>query len=395
MPDQLMITCPKCGEQIALTEAFTHEIEEKQRRSFEQTRQKQEEEFRRKLAAQEKEHESAVQTMKKEAEMKARRAAEEELSEKLADLTAQEEENRKKLHEARQKEIEFLKRQRESEEREAGMKVELERRLTEERRTIREELSRKTDEEFKFREREKDHQLEEMRKQIEDLRRKADQGSQQAQGEALELELEERLRVTFPLDTIEPVAKGVKGADVLQKVMNKNVQQCGAILWETKRTKAWSDGWLQKLKDDQRTAKAEIAVLISTVLPRDIQHIGCTEGVWVTDFSSAMGLAIALRNNLLDLAQVRNSLANRSEKMDLMYDYLLGPEFKARVEAIAEAFVAMKDDLDAEKRAMEKSWAKREKLIQKIMHNTAGMHGDLEGILGKTLPQINHLELKE
>ena len=180
-----------------------------------------------------------------------------------------------------------------------------------------------------------------------------------------------------------------------QIVMNASGQICGTIIWEMKRTKAWSDGWISKLKDDQRAGKADIAVIVSTVLPKDVSHLALLDGVWVSDVSTAIGLATALRGNLTELMLSRNSLAGKGEKMELLYNYLLGNEFKLRVEAIVEAFVSMKDDLDSEKRAMEKNWAKREKQIQKVMQSTAGMHGDLQGIIGASLPQIQQLELGE
>lgn len=165
------------------------------------------------------------------------------------------------------------------------------------------------------------------------------------------------------------------------------------ILWESKRTKAWSEGWIQKLKDDQRLVKAEIAVLVTNVLPREINRFGQFDGIWVTDFQSAVGVATALRENLIQLTFVRNSIAGRNEKKDLMYDYLSGPQFRHRIEAIVESFVAMKEDLETEKRAIEKVWAKREGQINRVLKSTAGMYGDLQGIIGSALPDVKVLEL--
>ena len=394
MPEQI-ITCPQCGKKIELTEAFTHDIEEKLRHSFEQSQLQREAEFKRQLEASRHEHESALAGLRKDAEAKAKKAAEDELGASMADLKSQVEENRKKLQDARAKELDYLKKQRELEEREGNFKLEMERALAEQTKVIREEATRKVDEEYKLKDREKDRLLDDMRKQMEDMRRKVEQGSQQSQGEILELEFESLLRSTFPFDQINPVGKGIKGADVTQLVMNASGQVCGTIIWEMKRTKAWSDGWIAKLKDDQRAGKADIAVIVSTVLPKDVQHLALIDGVWVSDMSTAMGLATALRVNLTELMHSRNSLAGKGEKMELLYNYLLGNEFKLRVEAIVEAFVSMKDDLESERRAMEKNWAKREKQIQKVMQSTAGMHGDLQGIIGASLPQIQQLELGE
>ncbi|NNN05218.1 MAG: DUF2130 domain-containing protein [Elusimicrobia bacterium] len=311
----------------------------------------------------------------------------------LEDLKAQLEERTKKLDTAQQQELALRKQQRELEERERSMNLELERRLDEERVKVREDALAKAAEDHHLRDREKDKQLDDMRKQIEDLKRKAEQGSQQSQGEVQELELEEILRSNFRFDEIEPVAKGVRGADVLQRVCSSSGKSHGSILWESKRTKAWSDGWLQKLKDDQREAKADIGIIVSAILPKGINHIGCVEGVWVTDVPSLVGLGTALRAGISQLAHVQDAMAGKGEKMELIYRYLSGPEFRHRVEAIVEAFVAMKTDLDSEKRAMERTWAKREKQIQRVIHNTSGMYGDLQGLIGSSLSPIPSLEM--
>lgn len=311
----------------------------------------------------------------------------------LADLQAQLSERTKQLSDAQEHELVLRKRQRELEERERSLGLELERKLDEERGKIREDALAKSAEEHRLRDREKDKQLEEMRKQIEDLKRKAEQGSQQAQGEVQELELEDVLRANFRFDEIAPVAKGVRGADVLQRVSAPSGKACGTILWESKRTKSWSDGWIQKLKDDQREAKTDLGVIVSAALPKGVGHIGCIDGVWVADFQSFIGLGMALRAGILQLSHVQNALAGKGEKMELIYRYLSGPEFRHRVEAIVETFVSMKGDLDSEKRAIERTWAKREKQIERVIHNTSGMYGDLQGLIGASLSPIPSLEL--
>jgi len=273
-----------------------------------------------------------------------------------------------------------------------GAELRLQKSLDEERRKITEEAGRRAAEDHRLKDREKDKQLADMRAQIEDLRRKAEQGSQQTQGEVLELELEQMLRSHFPADSIEPVAKGVRGADLVQRVASPSGKPCGTILWESKRTKAWSDGWIEKLKDDLRDAKADLGIIVSTALPKDAKRIDLVEGIWVCDFQSCLGLATALRVHLIQLAQARAALTGKGEKMELLYQYLSGPQFRQRIEAIVESFQAMKEDLDAEKRAMDKIWSKREKQIQRVLHGTAGMYGDLQG-LGAALPQNKLLEL--
>jgi len=392
MADQY-ITCPHCGKRIQLTEAFTHDIEEKLQKEFDADTKRKDKEFEKAFEAQQKEYEEKLSREKAKLEKQARKEAEESMSTELSDLKSELEKKSKRLKEAEKKELDFLKRQRELDERERTLKLETERTIAKERRRIWDEASSKVLEEHQVKDREKDQQLVEMRKQIDELKRKAEQGSQQAQGEALELELEELLRSTFRQDDVEPVSKGIKGGDVIQRVNSSTGGNCGSILWEAKRTKAWSDGWVDKVKDDQRQAKADVAVIVSSVLPKGLNRFGNLDGVWVTDFQSVVGLATALRANLVQLYQARTAVVGKSEKMDLIYKYLSGSEFRQRVEGIVESFVTMKEDLDAEKRAMERVWSKREKQIQRVIQNTAGMYGDLQGIIGASLPEIKLLQL--
>jgi len=392
MPDQY-ITCPKCGNKIQLTEAFTHEIEEKLRSQFESEIKKKDNERAKALEAQGKEFEGKLAEERAKLEQQAKKRAEESLATELKDLKEQLEEKAKLLESSRKQELDLRKKQRELEEKEQNLKLELERTLDEERKKIRENAEKKVAEEYRMRELEKDKQLNDLRRQIEEWKRKAEMTSQQAQGEVQEIELETILVQQFKMDTIEPVAKGVRGADIIHRVHDENGHVCGSIIWESKRTKNWGGDWVQKLKDDQRNAKAEIAVIVSSALPKEVNGFGKYEGVWVTDFPSAVGLATALRLNLIDVAHASNALEGKNEKMELIYKYLSGTAFKQRVEAIVESFVSMKTDLDAEKRAMEKIWAKREAQIERVVKNTAGMYGDLQGIIGSALPEMNILKL--
>lgn len=393
MADQY-ITCPHCGKRVPLTEAFTHDIEEKLRKEFDSEAKRKEKEFEKAYEAQQKEYDDKLDREKAKLARQAKKEAEESISTELADLKSELEKKSKQLKDAEKKELEFLKRQRELDERERTIKLDTERTLARERKKIWDEASSKAVEEHQFKDREKDQQLTEMRKQIEELKRKAEQGSQQAQGEALELELEELLRLTFRSDNVDPVSKGVKGGDVIHRVNSSSGgSSCGSILWEAKRTKAWSDAWIDKLKDDQRQAKCDLSVIVTSVLPKGINHFGSLDGVWVTDFQSVVGLATALRANLIQVYQARNALVGKNEKMEVIYKYLSGSEFRQRVEAIVESFVTMKEDLDTEKRAMEKAWSKREKQIQRVVQNTAGMYGDLQGMIGASLPEIKILQL--
>ncbi len=196
------------------------------------------------------------------------------------------------------------------------------------------------------------------------------------------------------MDTIEEVPKGIRGADVIHKVCNHSGQHCGTLIWESKRTKAWSDGWIDKLKEDAREVKAEVAILVSSVMPKGVGGFARIGGVWVCDHSLAVCLAMALRTNLIDIASAKLSASGKNEKMEMLYEYLSGPEFKQQVEGIVEAFTGMRKDLDQEKRAMEKIWAKREKQIERAVKNMGRMYGSMEGIMGRTLPELGVFELE-
>lgn len=350
-------------------------------------------EFEKKLAAKEKEIRASVDAEKKAVEEKARKQAEQAYSVELKDAKEQLKEKSKLLEESQQQELALRKKQRELEEREKSLKLETMRQVDAEKDKITEEAKRQFEEQHRLKDAEKDKKLADMTRQIDDLKRKAEQGSQQAQGEILELDLESRLHLKFPIDDIEPIQKGVKGADILETVKSQLGHVCGKILWESKRTKAWSDTWIQKAKDDQLAAKADLVVIMTEVLPKDVQQFEQTNGVWITDISSAINLAIALRSGMIQVARERESQVGKQEKMEVVYNYLTGPEFKNRVEAIVGSFVSMKAALDKEKRSMEKIWAKREKQIERVIHNISGMHGDLEGMAGKVLPAIKLLEL--
>ena len=208
------------------------------------------------------------------------------------------------------------------------------RKLDAEREKLKEEIEKRLNEQHRFKDLEKEKLIEAMKNQIEELKRKAEQGSQQLQGEVLEIELEELLNKNFPYDTIMPVPKGLRGADVIQNVCTPSGQQCGTIIWESKRTKAWSDAWIDKLKEDQREAKSDIAVIVSIALPKDMTGIGQINGVWVTDFTLAIGLAEALRVTLIEVAKTKTSAEGKSSKMEMLYEYLSGPEFRQQIEGI-------------------------------------------------------------
>ena len=376
MADQkVLISCPHCDKQFSPDDALSHRFQEKYELEF--ATKLQEEKAKLWKVAQEKASEKIKAEMGEES-----KALKEELEEKT-----------KKLEEARQLELTIRKEKNQLEEDRRSFEVEKQRQLDAERDKIRQAVATQMLEEHRLKDAEKERKLQEAMRMNEELRLKLNQGSQQSQGETLELELEELLRQEFPYDEIVPVAKGVNGADVIQKVRDTVGRECGTIIWESKNTKNWSPGWIAKLKDDQRAQKAEVAVLISSVLPADITTFGFKEGIYVTRYDSLTSLAKLLRMTLIDITVTKLSVVGKNEKMEVVYNYLTSPAFTQRVDAIREAFTAMREDLDKEKRAFTQIWAKREKQIERVIDNTIGMRGDLQGIIGSALPALPELEL--
>jgi hypothetical protein len=298
-----------------------------------------------------------------------------------------------KLEEAQKVQTDLLRKQRELDDAKREVDLTIEKRVQSSFAEVRQRAKQEADDGLKLKVVEKEEQIASMQRQIEQLKRKSEQGSQQLQGEALEVELETALRARFPTDCVEPVGKGEFGGDIIQRVTNATGVNCGAILWETKRTKNWSDAWLAKLRVDQRAAKAEVAILISSVLPKDIVTFGRIEGVWIAEPRMAVALAMALRIGLIEIANSKQVQQGQETKMELVYQYLTGSKFRHRVEAIVEKISEMQVDLGRERKAMTRLWAKRETQIQSVIEATVGMHGDLQGIAGKAIQEIEGLEL--
>lgn len=367
------IICPQCKYEIEVTEVLSSQLRGKLQKEFDAEQRRKDEEFAKKAEDLHK-REQALESSKlsidtevqsrlikerarvdQEAAAKARETVAVELKEQQDELA----ETRTKLQEAQKAELDVRKRARELEEQKRELDLTVARQMDEERQKIRDQAKREVTDERSLKEAEKDKVIDDLRKQITDWQRKAEQGSQQAQGEVLELEQEDILRRTFPFDTIEPVPKGIHGGDVLQRVHDTSGLDCGLILWESKRTKAWSDSWLPKLRDDQRTAKAQISILVTVELPKGISTFGYVDGVWITNRACALGLVAALRAGLIEVAGAKRSLEGRQEKMEILYKYLSGAEFRHRVQGVVEAFVTLREDLEGEKRAMQRIWASR------------------------------------
>jgi len=409
--NQQQIQCPKCGASISIDDVLTHQIEDRIRKNFSEAQKAREQELERmkagiearelEIAKSKKDMESViaekvsgqVEAEKLKLVKEARTQAEKEQTAKTALLEEQLKSKDAKLEQATRNEVQLRKEKIQLQEAKQAFELEKMRQLESERKTIQEQATQKAAEAQQY-------IIAQLRKQLtdatvakDDLARKLEQGSQQTQGEVLELELEEVLQDAFLYDQIMPVPKGMGGADIIQKVMDRTGHECGQIVWESKKTKAWSNGWIDKLKEDQRAIKADIAVIVSIVLPDDVKGFAFRDGVWICDIKLAIPLATALRITLESVTHEKALSVGKSEKMEILYEYLTGVEFKQRIEAIVEAFCTMNEGLQKERRAFEKIWCEREKQLNKVMKNTIGMYGDLSGLV--TLPAIKRLELGE
>jgi hypothetical protein len=409
------VVCPQCKTEIKLTESLAAPLLESIRRDYEQRlTQKDADMAKREKALHEREailqkqkesmDEQVAQKMQQE---QARIAAEEgkkaklavgnELNQKVQEINDLQDILKQrdiKLADAQKAQADLIRKQRELDDAKRELELTVEKRVQTDLAAARETAKKEAEDEMKLKVMEAEQTITSMQRQIEDLKRRAEQGSQQLQGEVQELELEALLGTRFPRDTIQPVPKGEFGGDILHRVIGPLGQQCGTILWESKRTKNWSDGWLPKLREDQRAAKAEIAVIVSQVLPKDVETFGLVDQVWVAHPKLALPVAIALRQTLIEIACARQASEGQQTKMEMVYQYLTGPRFRHRIQAIVEAFSSMREDLDRERKAITKQWSKREEQIDRVMQATVGMYGDLQGIAGKTLQEIEGLEFQ-
>jgi len=406
--DNQTIKCPYCNKEFPLTETISKQLREEISKEFEEKNKKRdidiaereknlsvkEEEIKIAKKSLEEEIEAKVKMATDDIKKKAKQEAVKEVSLEIEEFKEQIEDKDKKLEEAAKAELSLRKKARELEESKKNIELEVARKVDEERENIKDSALKSVEESHRLKVKEKDKKIEEMTDQIIELKRKAEQGSQQTQGEVLEIELEDILNSNFTSDNIKPVPKGIKGADVLQEVISPSGQHCGTILWESKRTKTWSDNWIEKLKEDQREAKADTAVLVSITLPKGCKDFSSLSGVWVICFDLVIALATVLRTSLLQISNIKLSSIGKNEKMEILYKYLSGPEFSQRVESIIETFKDMKDGLEQEKRAINKIWAKRDKQIERVINSTSGMYGDMQGIIGaSSMQKIEALEL--
>jgi hypothetical protein len=410
------IECPRCGEEIKLTESLAAPLVAAVRVQYEKKLKAQDKEIADREAAV---YRQAAQLERREkgidgqvaeqvqAQLKSERraiaAAEgkkareslkddmEEQARALEQEKARSEALENKVATAQAAQAELLRKERELDDAKREVALKVERGIQDGLDEVRKKAAIEAQQTIELQVRDRDHKIAELTSQIGELKRKAEQGSQQSQGEVLELMLEQNLQARFTQDLIEPIAKGESGADILQHVRDDSGQTCGTILWESKRTKNWQDSWLAKLRTDQRAAGADLAVIVSQALPKGVSHFDHVDSVWVSSIACILPIATALRQALIQLAFARRAGEGQETKVQQVYAYLTGPRFRQRVETIVEKFTDMHDDLEKERKVITKQWAKREEQIRLVLEATAGMYGDLQGIAGQSLQEIEAL----
>jgi hypothetical protein len=382
-----MIKCTICDGEFELTEALSKDIEKSL------------------LTTERAKHAAELEKAKNEAEEsktkaiadlteKANKEATEKLELKIQEAHKEAEESKKESRELKEELTKVLQQLRESNKAKENAELDMQKKLNAETTKIEEEATKRADDKYQLKMAEKDKKLADTQKALSEAQRKAEQGSQQTQGEVLELELENRLREEFPSDEIEEVKKGQRGADIKQIVRNHKGESCGIILWETKNGK-WQPSWIAKFKQDIRTAGANIGVLVSQEIPPDIGDMKHAEGsVWVVSPKLAVQLAVALRATILQVFSANTMSANKDQMMESLYQFLVGPEFKHRVEAMIESYTTLQNEIEKEKRSYALKWSRQEKALRSVIDNTIGMYGDLQGITNRALPVIKTLELK-
>ena len=382
------IKCPNCGHLFEPNDAIRDEVQKELRQKMMEWQTQKQKEF-----------ETEKTKIQKETEEALRKNIASDFENKLRLLEQNNKDNEEKLKEARQQQLEILKKEQDLKNKEAELEISVQKKLQQEREKLSDEI-RKLEEqriaaketEFHLRLKEMEKQLDDQRKLAEEMRRKAEQGSMQLQGEVQELALEEMLRAAFPFDLIAEVGKGVRGADCIQTVRNSFGQVCGKIIYESKRTKDFGGDWIEKLKADMRSQGADVAVIVTQAMPKDMNQFGEKDGVWVCSFSEVKAVVHMLRDGIIKISTALKSQDNKGDKMHLLYDYLTSSEFAEQWKAIREGFMSMKLSIQKERDAMEKLWKAREKQLEKVLLNAAHVRGSVEGIAGMNSVDLNLLE---
>ncbi len=386
------IKCPNCGHQFEPSDAIREEVEKELRSKAADWQKKKNDEFLLKLEEEKKKIQSSL-------EENLRKNIAADFENKLKMLEQNNKDNEEKLKLARQQQLEFLKKEQELINKEAELELSVQKKIQEEReklsveiRKLEEQRNAAKETEFQLRLKEMEEKLEAQKKLAEEMKRKAEQGSMQSQGEVQELLLEEMLRTAFPFDVITEVGKGVRGADCIQTVRNGFGQECGKIIFESKRTKDFANDWIEKLKADMRNQGADVAVIVTQALPKDMSSFGEKDGVWICSFSEAKAVVHMLRDGIIKISTALKTQDNKGDKMHMLYDYLTSSEFAEQWKAIREGFLSMKLSIQRERDAMEKLWKQREKQLEKVLLNAAHVRGSIEGIAGMEAIDLNLLE---
>ncbi len=382
MQDQII--CPHCHQHIPLTQALTQQIAGTyQARIDELNKLREDDKSKYTQWAKIRIEEERVKAIK-ETESQVRQKITDELQLQIKNTKNESEELKKQKAEMQNQVLELHKTVRALQDAGKEKELELTKRFQDEQEKFRTQEQQRAKEAVQLQLLEKEKKINDVMKMNEELKRKLEQGSQQTQGEMLELALESFLKREFPFDSIKPVPKGVSGADLVQEVYTRTGQLCGTILWETKRTKSWSNQWIGKLKADQRNVKSELAVIISEMIPEGLTHFGCIDGVWIGKFDFVSGIAYALRAQLIEIAQVRSAQQGKNGKTEELFEYITSTAFRQRIEAIVEAFTGMQGEIEKEKRWFTQKWAREEKNIRSVIDMTIGMKGELQSITGAT-----------
>jgi hypothetical protein len=393
------IKCPNCGHEFEPTDVVREEIKKELNIKAE--------EWRKKLSKEFAEEKVKLQQQLADEKIKAQQQIEESLRKRITSdyenklnlLQQEQKENLEKLKEARQKEAEYLRKEMDLKNREAEIDITVQKqlqrdreKLTEDIRKIEEQKVAAKETEYQLRMKELEKQLDDQKKLAEEMRRKAEQGSSQLQGEVQELALEEMLRTAFPFDVISEVGKGKRGADCIQTVRNNFGQECGKIIYESKRATSWGTDWIEKLKADMRANSADIAVIVTRTMPKDMDCFGIKDGVWICSFSEVKPMAAMLRDGVMRVYAAAKTHDNRGDKMQLLYDYLLSNEFAEQWKAIREGFASMKMSIQKEREAMERLWKAREKQLEKVLLSAAHIRGSIEGIAGQNAVNLELMD---
>jgi hypothetical protein len=392
------IECPKCRHQFDPGEAFSKNIKEDLRKQFEAERsallqnlelqrdtlEKQQQEFEAKRLQMNELFAEKVKQEREKITVETDKRLREDYEARLESLEAEKQQKTQQLHEFERRQLDLMREKSELEEKQKNFDLEVEKKFFEKREEMESQIMSREKELFDLRMKEKETQMESLRRTIEELKRKSEQGSVQLQGEAQEL--------LFPFDLIEEVPKGVEGADCMQVVRNTHGKECGRIIYESKRTKNWHNEWIGKLKADMRSCGADAAILVTQAFPKDMERFGERDGVWVCSYADVASVAAVLRGAIMRVADARKSEENKGEKMQMLYDFLTGNEFRQQVEAIVEGFMALKQAIAKERMQMEKLWKEREKQLEKVMLSTSGMYGSIKGIAGASVGDIPLLD---